>query len=689
MKQVSRFNINSQVNYYIGLRTQTCEENNNTTTESEDLVISEKVEKLKEKKQILEKLRISVGSKISDIVCKQQSIEWPTDKNDPDYQQKKTECEQKYAEYIAKIKELSEQFKQLTNEINQLNQDIAKAEAETAEQTINESVDIAEETDVQQNLTNSVNDNGASASYEDFWENNIKQPFNEYSEQVKKDLKSKYGYSDDYIEQIILFTIADIKSEKCSLQKAITKLNEYVKELTSTPDLHANAKFGPFGIERDLLNGNIYHNNMSIILNTMETSGTIQERFLAKIINDKFNEKNLSFIEQSDFWRLLFKQISNNKDEWDDYCIKISDFQNLNSNNDSSWFDELYNTINEKLSNIKHIEQSDIENANNYNWFDFIQLDKKYFKSAEFFLDNLEELLLSNDAGIRKIAQALDNAMYSFYSHDEKKQYLEKLFKIINYENGLNFRELLGIDTISELTPDKFIDYIKRSNEYTYVKNDYFKGDLYKINNNNNILTITNTKSSEATTIDLNKLVETLPDDKKENALKSLLQLPAEVIIDMWYESTFYDGSPVGTNGVYRPNNDMISLNVYEMATMTHETGHAIACSNTYGDIAYSSEFQEAFNECLNAYLADGNIKYEGHWDNDEYISDTDGEYCTSNPAECFAECYTLIMLGYTNHNENIIKKYFGKCLELTAKYLEKIRNLTPEQRRNNSDLIR
>ena len=216
----------------------------------------------------------------------------------------------------------------------------------------------------------------------------------------------------------------------------------------------------------------------------------------------------------------------------------------------------------------------------------------------------------------------------------------------------------------------------------TIIYNEYYTGDLYFTEKNNNILKITNINNGTVVEVNLDVLLENMPN--KANAINYVLELPAEVIIDMWCEAEYYWGSSQGTGGTYFLNGDVVRLNNF--SSIVHETGHAIDDLGSY--FSKSKEFKNAFNEGLKSFLADGNTKYEGSWKNygtpDEYYScDTDGPYCTSNEQEMFAECYALCM-GYSYvDTAEVVIKYFPECLELVKEQIEYVRSLSASGRSN------
>ena len=108
---------------------------------------------------------------------------------------------------------------------------------------------------------------------------------------------------------------------------------------------------------------------------------------------------------------------------------------------------------------------------------------------------------------------------------------------------------------------------------------------------------------------------------------------------------------------------------------MVHETGHALAC---YSNKSYacSPEFYNAFYIGLQRYLNDGNTQNVDKIINGERVNVSHGSYCTTNSEECFAECYTLLMMGSADTSGSVITKYFPECLELVKEFLTQIRNM-------------
>ena len=103
------------------------------------------------------------------------------------------------------------------------------------------------------------------------------------------------------------------------------------------------------------------------------------------------------------------------------------------------------------------------------------------------------------------------------------------------------------------------------------------------------------------------------------------------------------------------------------MAIVAHELGHAVDFNGKYtntSSIDDNQEFMSAFNEEMEAYIAQGGKK-----------GGPGATYATTNEEEMFAECYTLLMLGNCG-SKDIIVKFFPKTLKAVEKHIEYVRSL-------------
>ena len=306
----------------------------------------------------------------------------------------------------------------------------------------------------------------------------------------------------------------------------------------------------------------------------------------------------------------------------------------------------------------------------------------------------------SEDPGVRKLILTLIEQSQAFknYDHFEYEDLLNAFIRLINDKFGIPNTEppVLTREAIEKLNNAGFtgiLNSLKNESDFEFyymseimngtsqINNEFYQGDEYNVEfQRGNIILLTNTQTGQVYEIDLNKMVENLDGEgAKKWAIETLVSLPAEALLDMWIESTFYSHSASGTGGTFC-GGTTVKLNNYNSQTFVHETGHALS-DWLGGDYDSTEEFVNAFNIGLQRYLAAGYKQASYKYENGSYEFDTNGNYCTTNPAECFAETYSLLMLGY-NISGSVLQTYFPECIELVKKYIKEVRNLDYDSRR-------
>lgn len=177
-------------------------------------------------------------------------------------------------------------------------------------------------------------------------------------------------------------------------------------------------------------------------------------------------------------------------------------------------------------------------------------------------------------------------------------------------------------------------------------------------------------------------------DAEKEHWFELLSKASGEVIQEMIDENPKIYVREINDNRSYMSRDESGEMLVIDPdddrdSLIPHEMGHII--DHTYNgiyDVGFSSdneEFTNAFNIGINRYEADGHVRHEEIWDEEQQkrvkIKGDENAYCTYNQHEMFAECYTYLTIGKTASTDiEIIKKYFPECLELVKQHLDNIR---------------
>ena len=327
----------------------------------------------------------------------------------------------------------------------------------------------------------------------------LNEYINKYAEFMKTELKSKYGYSDEYIEMIISTSIEDLDIESGlsdeysfggNIKDILSKLKENIEKIISAPDIHAISTILTMqGMKDiDLLSfDKILTTDIMKALDVLAESDNIQERFFAKLFNDKIKELGLTDAEKMLFLRILFTKIGTS-DDYGNYSINMQNLANLNKNGDASWFDELYKIVTEEFNKIRHIDTSEVNNAQSIDVTELFRNKGSY--TAEDILNNYDALRLSNDPGVRKLMDLIEEAFYDFQCifDVDKKDILKHIIELINKRCGIiSNPPTLNKDAINKLNQGDIFaelsDIIKSNELYiAYMVNvdgnidDFYQG---------------------------------------------------------------------------------------------------------------------------------------------------------------------------------------------------------------------
>lgn len=304
------------------------------------------------------------------------------------------------------------------------------------------------------------------------------------------------------------------------------------------------------------------------------------------------------------------------------------------------------------------------------------------------------------DIEINNIAETLTE----LFNNDFKMGKLKKVFDELSNENITKvlkkYKELTGVDLetailqsneISKNKKEKLLSQLETKlydaydcnpnykNDNSQIKNEYYTGAKYNIEQNGDLFIIKNEETGKTTELNLSKtvIISHLNTEEKIRFIKLLQTLPGEVLEDLAAENTAIDFENL-TNaaGVYYSNHNEIELEEVDKDTFCHELGHAI--DNMQGfQSKMNGDFKKAFDVGLKRFLADGNKAYYMEWNSEKGIwenhSGSRNNYATFNTKEMFAECYTLLMTGNCGSKDCILK-YFPEALEATKAILEDTR---------------
>ena len=225
------------------------------------------------------------------------------------------------------------------------------------------------------------------------------------------------------------------------------------------------------------------------------------------------------------------------------------------------------------------------------------------------------------------------------------------------------------------------------------INNPYYKGNDYNVQITDSIITIKNLQTSKVHKIDLKYLLKFVPKVERNSVMEILVQLPGEVLEDLAIEITKPFNSGNCSNhkienaaAFYNPSDNTITVGCNNahasLVTFVHELGHALSYMAIMGGKEFAfPRLSVIFNQELENYRKLGLPVFN------ERISTVDtkfggsSNYATANEREMFAECYTLMMLGYCQ-SSGVILEYFPKTFEEVKKYVMCIKAV-PDDYRN------
>lgn len=291
------------------------------------------------------------------------------------------------------------------------------------------------------------------------------EKINEFSELFKNYLKSKFNYSDNFINSILNFAKGNINiisfgnSIIGSIKGYVKQFEENIFKLIQVPKMDRHDSYIVFEeesstgeaycVEYDINLFDEYPNNLYAVnfLNFflyVGDSSEFQTKFISSELYDIINGLGLEGSESKALMRIIFKRIAEKlgikRDEYGLINLCKKDFEKLNYDilikADCSWIDEVFDIIHEEASKIRHMDQSEWEAATSLNYDELFKFGNLNAKSFE---ENFDEMLLSNDPGIRKLAHMIEIAWKNndCFTVKEKQSYIKWLIVLLNEQAGV------------------------------------------------------------------------------------------------------------------------------------------------------------------------------------------------------------------------------------------------------------
>lgn len=278
----------------------------------------------------------------------------------------------------------------------------------------------------------------------------IEQYLNQYFNLLKKELKD--SYSENYLNSIIDFARTKVDIE--APYNAAKILNEFKKILD---ELTKETKVSKKDISLKTLNN-------------FAKSKKPQEQYLASIFLKKFEELGLTDDEKEAFLSRIISRVRYRKFD-NDKLLK-----NIDTNNNKNWLEELLDIANQEFSKIKVVDR----NATTVN-IDMLFGNNNQYDAKEL-LANMNNMLLSDDGGVRKFAALIQKAFDILGSRDyeDRIEATEWIIKYINQRLGILTTNPISLtkEAIEKLNNNNIFQELTNIIESKGLYNNYMLSDV-------------------------------------------------------------------------------------------------------------------------------------------------------------------------------------------------------------------
>ena len=316
---------------------------------------------------------------------------------------------------------------------------------------------------------------------------------NQFAEILVAEYKNNSYYqvgSKAYMDDAIDFMIKDlgVLTKKYDLNTLLEKFESDFKNLTQ---YHGSAYLSDLSNYKDEDNG-LSADSLFRYLENNAFSDNMEKKYFVSLFNDKFDELKLNRQEKETFIQNVIDIIEKQNAPYNTNGLNEDVYGKINLdpklNNIS--LEAFYDAIQTVAKNTKHIEQLEIYEATELDISKLFDGNYTGKIDAEFIFNNLNKMLISNDAGIRKFAQMVEDAIFEYEklpdtstrwkmkndiydtTKKEKLDVIKHLIEAINYNNGVKNTDKpsLSRDLISKLNSEGIFDEIDAA-----INSDLFK----------------------------------------------------------------------------------------------------------------------------------------------------------------------------------------------------------------------
>ena len=254
----------------------------------------------------------------------------------------------------------------------------------------------------------------------------------------------------------------------------------------------------------------------------------------------------------------------------------------------------------------------------------------------------------------------------------------------------VHFTEFGDIAYIKELSPEHKKISIKKNGRMVNItdishkkinENEYVSsvnGNIYNIKFSHNSAVIFDVTSGKNYKINLDKLLQNIKQEDKEEYINILKMQNGEILKDLSIEADVICSTEGNFfNGLYDSSLDTIYIEK-DASVLAHELGHALdynLATNT-SSVSRNQNFTDTYLDELYKYIEKGGTTIDFNNGNQS----GSGHYASTDEKEMFAEIYSLLINGTCSSDDCIIQ-YFPETLSLAKKHIEKIRKMPVYER--------
>lgn len=296
---------------------------------------------------------------------------------------------------------------------------------------------------------------------------NVEDFLVQFKKESAEYVTNKYGYSNDYAELIISFIINTVDSETNYDDLNFENISKYFIRLLNdlnfldtgltNGELISYSNFGEIGYAYGVTPNEGYYDGYRVSgiiygdINDGEPYNGLFFQFIMQHINEMF-DFNFTSAQLKALYSRIFNAFAGTE--------ALSFNNSLDKDNDGSWFNDFYEIVLEETAKIQKVDMYSAQSINIETLFEGYENGL----SAQDLINNQDNMLLSNDAGIRLlITQLLDvSDNLGISNRLDYEDLINAFIKLINNKCGIEntnppilnknaFKQFMNSHSIQEL----------------------------------------------------------------------------------------------------------------------------------------------------------------------------------------------------------------------------------------------